>query len=139
MNNYCKTTWDRKISDEKNEILMLRKALLWKVKGYIDNHLNHVKKYLDPKKENFVQPLSTPEILAEFQIADDNYESTFYINGWWFWTTSEEEAKFLFYKQLCQWWIERVANKYGHHTMFSMSTKQWHSLDKVFKNGPSKI
>ena len=118
---------------------MLRKALLWKVKGYIDNHLNPVKKYLDPKKENFVQPLSTPEILAEFQIADDNYESTFYINGWWFWTTSEKEAKFLFYKQLCQWWIERVANKYGHHTMFSMSTKQWHSLDKVFKNGPSKI
>ena len=60
---------------------MLRKALLKKVKGYIDNHLNPVKKYLDPRKENFVKPLSTPEVLAEFQIGEDNYESTFYIKG----------------------------------------------------------
>ena len=64
-----------KILTKKNEILMRRKNLQKKVKNYIHNHLNPVKKNTDSTKGNFVQPLSIPEILAELQIADDYYRA----------------------------------------------------------------
>ena len=54
--------------------------MLKKVKSYIDNHLNPAKKYVDRRKENFVYPLRIPEILAEFQIADDNYHRALLIS-----------------------------------------------------------
>ena len=44
---------------------MWRKALPLKLKSYIDNHLNPAKaNIIDPRKENFVQPLS---ILEKFK------------------------------------------------------------------------
>lgn len=44
---------------------MWRKALPLKLKSYIDNHLNTAKaNIIDPRKENFVQPLS---ILEKFK------------------------------------------------------------------------
>ena len=45
-----------------------------KVNGYIDNHSNPAKKnIIDQRREHFVQLLSIPEILVEFQITDDDY------------------------------------------------------------------
>ena len=108
-----------KHGDQKNEILVWRKTLLKKVKSYTDNHLNSAKVNItDSKKEYFAQPLSIPENLAELQTRDDDYYRTLYIKGWWFWATSETEAKFLFCKQIFQWWIENRTSIYGHPTCF---------------------
>ena len=62
-------------------ILMWRKALPLKLKSYIDNHLNLTKaNIIDPRKENFVQPLSILEILAEIQMVHDKYDRVFSIS-----------------------------------------------------------
>ena len=86
---------------EKNENLKWEKTLLNQVKRYVDNHLNLAKvDIIDPRKENFVQPLSIPEILAELQIADVGYCTAFSISkdDYFELHPSEKETKFLFCK-----------------------------------------
>ena len=51
-----------------------RKAVLGKVKNYIDDNLNPAKvNVVDPTKDNFTQPLSIQEILNDLEIFDDDY------------------------------------------------------------------
>ena len=100
-NNYCKTSggWERYWWE--NESLKWRKTLLNYVKRYEDNHLTLAKvDIIDPRKEDFVQPLSIPEILAELQIADVGYCRAFSISkdDYFELHPSEKEAKFLFCK-----------------------------------------
>ena len=66
---------DSEISkDKKQEILIWRKAVLGKVKNYIDDNLNPAKvNVVDPTKDNFTQPLSIQEILNDLEIFDDDY------------------------------------------------------------------
>ena len=66
---------DSQISkDKKQEILTWKKAVLGKVKNYIDDNLNPSKVNLvDPTKDNFTQPLNIQEIFNELQISEDGY------------------------------------------------------------------
>lgn len=53
---------------------MWRKALPLKLKSYIDNHLNPAKaNIIDPRKENFVQPLSILEKFKWYMIIAIEY------------------------------------------------------------------
>ena len=60
-------------NDEKQEDLAWRKALLKKVKKYIDNPNPAKVNVIDPTKDNFTQPLSIQEILDELEISKDDY------------------------------------------------------------------
>ena len=61
-------------NDEKQEDLAWRKALLKKVKKYIDDNPNPAKvNVIDPTKDNFTQPLRIQEILDELEIYKDDY------------------------------------------------------------------
>ena len=72
--NYCKTTYCKFSSDEKQEVFTWRNTLLGQVKSYIINNLNPAKvNVTDPIKNNFTQPLSAKEILDELEISKDDY------------------------------------------------------------------
>ena len=114
--------------EKKNEILMWRKILLRKVKSFIDNHQNHAeKKLFIQEKQILYNHLYIPEILAKLKLVIMIIIEHFLYKGWWFQATSVKETKFMFRKQLFQWWLKIVASKYGYLTCF-----QWVQSSDIY-------
>ena len=60
--------------NKKQEVLTWRKAVLGKVKNYIDDNLNHAKvNVVDRTKDNFTPPLNIQEILNELGLSEGDY------------------------------------------------------------------
>ena len=95
------------LSDEmRNSFLIERERILSKVKEYID-------KILDPKKRNILNPTKddfekVPEILAELNVTDREYDSARSIHIKWFifLDTPQKTTKCLFYWKFFQWRIQ---------------------------------
>ena len=56
----------------------MKNTSLKHVKSYIDNNLNPAKvNVIDTTSDNFIQPMSVKEILAELEVSKDNYYRSF--------------------------------------------------------------